>query len=332
MRAPAGDPARLPQRAALGVFLAVIGLLPLALPNRYYLNVMVFAGIHALLTIGLNLVMGYTGQVSLGHAAFYGLGAYGSGVLTAKYGLDPWVAMLAALALSLVVALVIAMPSLHLEGYYLGMATLGFGIILHILFVELGWLTGGPSGLVGIPELSVLGIGLNTDLRYYYLVWTVVGVVVLFSFNLVESRVGRALRAIQGDETAATLVGINTWMAKVRIFVTAAGIASIAGSLYAHYVTFLSPSSFGFGFSIELVVMVIVGGMRSIWGSLFGALLLTVLPEYLRALKDYDILVYGLVVIAVVMFVPSGIAGTLEQRLTRRRLAARLRAAASAGP
>ncbi len=325
------DPGRLPHRTALAVFLAVVAAAPLAFPSHYYLNVMVFAGIHVLLATGLNLVLGYTGQVSLGHAAFYGLGAYGSGVLTAKYGMNPWVAMAAALALALVVAIVIGVPSLHLQGYYLGMATLGFGIILYILFVELGWLTGGPSGLVGIPELSLLGLRLNTDLRYYYLVWIVVAAVLLASFNLVDSRMGRALRAIQGDETAASTMGINTWVVKLRVFVVAAGVAALAGSLYAHYMTFLSPESFGFGFSIDLVVMVIVGGSRSVWGGVLGALLLTILPEYLRALKDYDILVYGVVVIVVVMFAPTGIAGALEslarrwtgRTVGRRRVAAR---------
>jgi branched-chain amino acid transport system permease protein len=304
------------------VFLAVVALAPLAFPTRYYLSVMVFAGIHVLLAVGLNLVMGYTGQVSLGHAGFYGLGAYASAVLAAKYGVNPWAGMAAALALAVVVALAIGIPSLHLEGYYLGMATLGFGIILHILFVELAWLTGGPSGFVGIPELTLLGVALNTDVRYYYLVWVTVGVVLLMSFNLVESRSGRALRAIQGDETAALTVGVNTWVAKLGIFVVAAGFASVAGSLYAHYMTFLSPDSFGFTFSIELVVMVIVGGTRSVWGSVLGAVLLTILPEYLRVLKDYDILVYGLVVILVVMFAPSGLAGPLERQARQRAVAA----------
>jgi branched-chain amino acid transport system permease protein len=322
MRGVRRDPNRLPHRAALAVFLGIVALLPLAFPNRYYLNVMIFAGIHVLLTVGLNLVMGYAGQVSLGHAGFYGLGAYGSGVLTVKYGVNPWAAMAASLVLGLVVGAAIGIPSLRLQGYYLGMATLGFGIILHILFVELLPLTGGPSGLVGVPELSLFGLRLNTDIRYYYLVWTVVGAGLLFAFHLVDSRVGRALRAIQGDETAATLMGINTWLAKVRIFVTAVAFASLAGGLYAHYMTFLSPDSFGFGFSIDLIVMVIVGGSGSIWGSVLGAVVLTILPEYLRVLKDYDILVYGVVVILVVMFIPSGIAGAIERRLQRSRVAA----------
>ena len=309
------------KRAALPLFFLVVLALPLVLTSRYHLNVRVFAGIHVLLALGLNLVMGYTGQVSLGHAGFYGVGAYGSGVLTTKLAMDPWVAAVAALGISMVIALVIGIPSLHLQGYYLSVATLGFGIILHIAFIEMAPLTGGPSGLVGIPELSLFGLPLNTDLRYYFLVWLVVGVTLAGAFRLVDSRLGRALRAIGADETAAALSGINTWATKVQIFVIAAGIASLGGSLYAHYITFLSPDSFGFMFSVELIVMVVVGGTRSIWGSVVGAVLLTVLPEYLRALKDYDVLVYGVIVIAVVMWAPSGIAGLGRRALARGQAA-----------
>jgi branched-chain amino acid transport system permease protein len=305
------------KRAALAIFFVVVAVLPFVLTSRYHLNVLIFAGIHVLLALGLNLVMGYTGQVSLGHAGFYGVGAYGSGVLTAQLGMNPWLAAVLALGLSMLVALAIGMPSLRLQGYYLSVATLGFGIILHIVFVEMASLTGGPSGLVGIPELSLFGVPLNTDRRYYFLVWIVVGIALTGSFRLVDSRVGRALRAIGADETAATLAGINTWAAKVQIFVIAAAIASLAGSLYAHYVTFLSPDSFGFMFSVDLLVMVVVGGTRSIWGSVAGAVLLTVLPEYLRVLKDYDVLVYGAIVILTVMWAPSGIAGLAGRALAR---------------
>jgi branched-chain amino acid transport system permease protein len=311
---------RLPHRTMLLVFAVVMVLLPQALANKYQVSVLIIAGIHVLLALGLNLVMGYTGQVSLGHAGFYGLGAYASGVLTTKYGVNPWLAFLAALALTCAVSGFIGAVALRLQGYYLSMATLGFGIILYILFVELSWLTGGPAGLVGIPELRLGALRIASDAAYYYLVWTIVVITLLFSFHLVDSRVGRALRAIQGDETAASLVGINTWATKVMIFVVAAGMASAAGSLYAHYVTVLTPDSFGFLFSIELVVMVIVGGSGSVWGALLGAILLTLLPEYLRVMKDYDVLIYGVIVIVVVMFAPRGIAGGLEHRLRRRRL------------
>ena len=306
------------KRAALPLFFVLVAVVPFVLTSRYHLNVLIFAGIHVLLALGLNLVMGYTGQVSLGHAGFYGVGAYGSGVLTAKFGMDPWLAAVLALGLSMLVALAIGIPSLRLQGYYLSVATLGFGIILHIVFVEMASLTGGPSGLVGIPELSLAGLPLNTDRRYYFLVWIVVGLALTGSFRLVDSRVGRALRAIGADETAATLSGINTWAAKVQIFVIAAAIASLAGSLYAHYVTFLSPDSFGFMFSVDLLVMVVVGGTRSIWGSVVGAVLLTVLPEYLRVMKDYDVLVYGAIVILTVMWAPAGLAGLAGRALARR--------------
>jgi branched-chain amino acid transport system permease protein len=220
------------------------------------------------------------------------------------------------------VALAIGIPSLHLQGYYLSVATLGFGIILHICFIEMATLTGGPSGLVGIPELSLFGLPLNTDRRYYFLVWLVVGVTLVGCSRLVDSRLGRALRAIGADETAATLAGINTWAAKLQIFMIAAAIASLGGSLYAHYITFLSPDSFGFMFSVELIVMVVVGGTRSLWGSVVGAVLLTVLPEYLRVMKDYDVLVYGAVVIVMVMWAPAGIAGLARRAFARWQPAA----------
>ena len=312
---------RLPHRTVLAIVMAIMALLPLVLTSKYQVSILIIAGIHVLLALGLNLVMGYTGQVSLGHAGFYGLGAYASGVLSTKYGFNPWLAFLAALALSGVVSGLIGAAALRLQGYYLSMATLGFGIILYILFVELAWLTGGPAGLVGIPEFRLGGFRLSSDLPYYYLVWSIVGLLLLFAIHLVDSRLGRSLRAIQGDEVAASLVGVNTWSTKVMIFVIAACMASAAGSLYAHYVTVLSPDSFGFMFSIEIVVMVIVGGSGSIWGALIGAVLLTLLPEYLRVMKDYDVLVYGAVVILVVMFVPRGLAGGIEHWLRQRQIA-----------
>lgn len=313
--------ARLPHRKALAIVMVAIAILPFVLTSNYQVSILAIAGIHVLLALGLNLVMGYTGQVSLGHAGFYGLGAYASGVLSTKYGVNPWLAFIAALALTGAVSAVIGAIALRLQGYFLSMATLGFGIILYILFVELNDLTGGQAGLVGIPELTLGTLRVANDISYYYLVWTIVGLMFLFALHLVDSRVGRSLRAIQGDETAAALVGIDTWATKVMVFVIAAMMASAGGSLYAHYMTVLTPDSFGFFFSIEIVVMVVIGGSGSVWGALIGAVLLTLLPEYLRLMKDYDVLIYGAIVIAVVMFMPRGIAGAIEHRLRQRRLA-----------
>jgi branched-chain amino acid transport system permease protein len=290
--------------ALVGLLLALV---PLVVSSRYYLSLLIFIGIHTLLAVGLNLLMGYAGQISLGHAAFYGIGAYTSGILTTTYHLSPWPAMAAAVLLATVVALLVGVPTLKLTGYYLAMATLGFGIIVNICLRELTWLTGGPSGLVGIPPLSFGGVRFDEPRYAYYLVWGVTLGAIALSLNIVDSRVGRALRAIHGSETAARASGVDTARLKIRVFVVSAIYASLAGSLYAHFVTFISPSSFGFMFSIKLVTMVVVGGMASIWGAIFGAATLTVLPELLAVFHDYDILIFGLILMVVMIFLPQGL-------------------------
>jgi branched-chain amino acid transport system permease protein len=291
----------------VGIFGLLLALAPVVLSNRYYLTVMIFIGIHTLLVVGLNLLMGYAGQISLGHAAFFGLGAYTSGILTTTYQLSPWPAMGIALGLTVVVALLVGVPSLKLTGYYLAMATLGFGIIVYILFKELVWLTGGPSGLVGIPILSIGGVTLDNPTYYYCLVWGTTLGAISISLNIVDSRVGRALRAIHDSEPAARASGVATARLKIWVFAISAAYASVAGSLYAHFVTFISPSSFDFMFSVKLVTMVVVGGMASIWGAVFGAATLTLLPEVLAVFHDYDIVLFGLILMVVMIFMPQGL-------------------------
>jgi branched-chain amino acid transport system permease protein len=293
-------------------------MFPLFFPSPYYLTVMVFVGLNAILVVSLDLVVGHTNQISLGHAAFYGLGAYTSAILSGKLGLSPWMALPVAIVVAGVIALIIGWASLRLHGYYLAMATLGFGFILHIIFVNYVSLTGGPSGISGIPPFSLFGFTLDTDFRYYYFVWTFLGLVMLLSLNIMGSNVGRAYRAIGTDEIAAESLGINTFLHKVQVFVIAGCLAGMAGSLYAHYITFVSPGGFGFLFSIELVVMVFVGGMKNSWGALLGAAILTILPEFLRAYKDYDIIIFGVILILIVIFLPEGIAGMVKAFLTSK--------------
>jgi branched-chain amino acid transport system permease protein len=175
---------------------AAVILVLLAVRNEYYLTLFNFIGIHALLVVGLNLLMGYAGQISLGHAAFFGLGAYASGILTVTYGLNPWLALLAGLIISGLAAFLIGLPALKLRGYYLAMATLGFGVIVYIVFNEAQTVTGGPSGLAGIPALALAGFSFNTPLKLYLLIWPTVILVLALSASLVDSRVGRALRAL----------------------------------------------------------------------------------------------------------------------------------------
>lgn len=314
-------------------FAAAVAILPLAVPNDYYLTVLIVAGFHAMVTLGLNLLMGYAGQISLGHAAFYGLAAYTTGILTAKAGWPVPAGIAAGVAVVLVVAAAIAVPTLRLKGHYLAMGTLGFGVIIYIVLNEATGLTGGPSGLSGIPKLSVAGVAVASDRGFYYVVWGTTLLLFLLARNLVQSRMGRALRAIHTSETGAAVLGVDTERYKIGVFVLSAVYTAVAGALYAHYVTFVSPGSFGFHASIQFVTMVVLGGMGSLWGAVAGATFLTALPEVLRAIEDYDILVYGALLILCMIFLPGGLAEGAE-RLARlaRTLVSGGRSAASERP
>ena len=288
-------------------FTVFVLLLPLYFKGGYLMNVLVFVGINTMLAIALNLLLGYAGQISLGHAGFFGLGAYLSGILTATYGWNPWLAMPTAAIVVGALAGLIGLPILKLKGHYLAMATLGLGIIIYIVFNETVDLTGGPSGLSGIPNLALGGVTFDSDVKNYYLIWGFTLAVILFSLNLANSRVGRALRAVHDSEVAARVVGVNARILKVQIFALSALFSSLAGSLYAHTMTFISPASFGFNFSVELLTMVVIGGLGSVYGSFLGAALLTLLPEFLRAAHDYDIIIYGALLMLMVMFMPGGL-------------------------
>jgi branched-chain amino acid transport system permease protein len=302
----------------LTILIGTVALLPIVLSSNYYLSVLVTIGLNTILVLGLNLLIGYAGQLSLGHAAFYGLGAYVSGVLTATYGVNPIGAAAIAVVLVGFIALIVGIPSLKLRGQYLAMATLGFGIIIYIVLKEMGWLTGGPSGLTGIPKLAVFGFTFDSDLKKYYLVWTVAICVLIVSNNIVKSRVGRALRAIHTSEVAAASLGINIRRYKLIVFIISAMLASIAGSLFAHVMNFISPSSFGFNVSIVLVTMVVVGGMASIWGSIFGASVLTLLPMSLSFFEEFDIIIYGAILMVIMIVMPEGLTRGVVDRIKGR--------------
>jgi branched-chain amino acid transport system permease protein len=289
------------------LFALGVGLIRLSVANDYYFTLLNIIGINTLLVVGLNLLLGYAGQISLGHAAFFGLGAYTTGILTAIYGLSPWLALPAGLVVAGAAAFLVGIPALKLKGYYLAMATLGFGIIVSIFFNQAQELTGGPSGLSGIPSLSLAGFPLDSPDRLFLLIWPVLGVILLLSANLVDSRLGRSLRALHDSEAAAQSLGVNTSRAKLLIFVWSALYAALAGSLYAHTLNFIAPTSFNFMFSIKLVTMVVVGGMASIWGSLLGAAVLTILPELLTVFHDFEIIIFGAILMVVIIFLPRGL-------------------------
>jgi branched-chain amino acid transport system permease protein len=301
------------------LFSAGVFVVALLVENEYYLTLLNFIGIHTLLVVGLNLLMGYAGQISLGHAAFFGLGAYTSGILTVTYGINPWLAMLAGMIISGGAAFLIGIPALKLRGYYLAMATLGFNVIVYIVFNEAQVWTGGPSGLAGIPALNLAGLSFNTPLKLYLLIWPAVILILILSASIVDSRIGRALRALHDSEAAAESLGVNTQRLKLLIFVWSALYGSLAGSLFAHTMNFIAPSSFDIMFSIKLVTMVVVGGMASIWGSLLGAGVLTVLPEVLVFFHDFEVVIFGGILMLVMIFLPRGLVrGLLDLKEFRR--------------
>jgi branched-chain amino acid transport system permease protein len=273
------------------------------------------------------LLLGYAGQISLGHNAFYGLGAYVSAFVTTRLGLSPWLGILISMVLAGALAAVLAKPVFRLRGHFLALATLGLGYIFFIMFNELAVLTGGPSGIAGLPYLSLGSLALDRDIEYYYLVWGVAAVTLLISLNLVGSRVGRALRALHDSDVAARSMGADTARLKAQIFVASCVFAGLAGSLYAHYVTFVSPAPFGVYTSLMLLVMAAIGGMGSVWGAPFGAAVIVLLTEFLRSLVprltnhasgEYEIIAFGLLLIAIMSWMPEGVVPKLGQVYRRR--------------
>jgi len=304
-------------RKGLAALALVIALLPLALPNRYTYEVAILVGLNAIVCVGLNLLIGYAGQISLGHAGFFGLGAYGSAILTARYGWPSFAALAASTAVVAVLAWLVGRPILRLKGHYLAMATLGLGIIVSIVIATEDRFTGGPDGM-SVPPLASFGFVFQGETLWYWLVGAALLVAVWLSLNLIDSPRGRALRALHGSEVAAELVGIDSARHKVSAFVISAVFAAVAGSLTAHYAGFITPSKVTFLHSIELVTMVVLGGMASTFGAVVGAAVLTTLPQLLTALKEYEMVVFGAVLMLTMIFMPQGLVPTLQKALAAR--------------
>lgn len=296
---------------------AVLVAFPLFRPDAYAFDVAIRIAMSAVVVIGLNLLFGYTGQISLGHAAFFGMGAYASAVLTTHLNWPALAALVAGAAATGVLALAVSRPILKLTGHHLAMGTLALGLIASAIFNnETRW-TGGSDGMP-VPPLSAFGAELSGDLAWYVLSATILLVVVLGALNLVNSPAGRALQAIRGSEIAARVAGVDVARFKSRVFVLSAVLTSVMGSLMAHYVAFLTPSSAGLARSVEFLMMVVFGGMASVFGSIVGAAFVTLLPQLLHAFESWETLVLGLILTAAMIFMPGGIVPTLRGLLSRR--------------
>ncbi len=297
------------ESTATYVLIALFFLSGFIIKNPFILNMVSIAALAVIVAMGLNLLLGYAGQVSLGHAGFVGLGAYGASILAIKLNINPWLSILIASLLTSVFALIIGYPTLKLKGHYLAMATLAIGEIIYIFANNLVDLTGGHQGLTGMPMLSIGNFVFDSEKKFFFFVWVIVFLFAFLSFRIVNSHFGRALKAIHEKELAALSFGVNVHLYKVVIFSLSAFYAAIAGGLYAFYIGFISPSSFDLLKSINYIVMVFVGGIDSIFGSLIVTVVFASLPNILTFLQDYWPVVNGLLLVVAAMFMPKGLGG-----------------------
>ena len=301
---------------AIGI--AVVAVLPLLIGGeKNLLNLAILVGIYYTVCIGLSLIFGIGGQLSLAQAAFFGIGAYTSALLSTKLGIPVLVCFVAAALVSGAIGWVIAAPILRLRTVYLAMATLAFGDILVTLIRENRDITGGSTGIINLPSPAIGSFAFSTSTRYYYLVWAVALVSVWIANNIIHSRIGLGLRALADTELGAASCGVDVARYKTWMFTLGAVFAGIAGALYVHYLSFISPDSFNVSFSILIVMILAVGGKDSLLGALFGAIAVTVLPIMLSGYEKYSELVFGVLFLAVVMFMPNGIAGAAERAFNR---------------
>jgi ABC-type branched-subunit amino acid transport system permease subunit len=296
--------------------LALVATVPLVL-DTYFVYLGSLIAVYIVIALGLNLLLGYTGQISLGHAGFVAIGAYGSTILTLRLGLPFVVAALVGAALAAIAGLLVGLPALKVRGYYLALVTLAFGEIVQVVARQAKLLTGGNDGLtVPAPELAGLRIG--TPAHSYYLLWVVALISIVFTMNVARSRAGRAFQCVRDSEIAAQAVGISLTRYKLYAFVLSAFLAGLAGALYSVLNLYLHPDDFNFGRSVLYLMMVVVGGLGTTAGSVLGAVLLAALPEGLRRFQDFQELVFAALLLGSIILMPPGLVG-LVRRLSASR-------------
>ena len=303
MIAPPRDYSRL----AWPVVTAGLLLLPLVFGRGFYLNILDFIGLYSMIAVGLCLLVGYGGQLSISHGAFFAIGAYGSAILSLRASLPPALAVPATQFLVAIVAWAIGAIVLRLRGHYLAIATLSFSIVVAVLIKELSWLTGGLQGLSGVPPIAAGGFVFDTDLRVYFLIWPIALLILLFALNLVDSPLGRVFRSIKEDEDAARVFGVSASAIKIRLFVLSSVAASLSGSLYAHWIGFVSPAAASILFAIDVILILALGGFTLLWGAMAGTAAITLLEEYLTTFAEYKRTIFGAALVALVMFFPRGL-------------------------
>ena len=302
------------------VIMSVLALLyPLVFNTPYLITIATMSGIYAILALSLNVMTGYTGVVTLGHAAFFGIGAYTSALLARNMGWNFVITFFAAMIISAFFGILLGLATLRLSGRYLTIVTLSFCEIVRIMLINLEWLTRGPLGITNIRRPEILGFSFRSPISYYYLVLVCIVFVLLIVKTLMNSRIGRGITALKNDEIAAMSMGIKVFQYKLIAFAFSSMIAGLGGALYAHFISFIDPFSFGFEQSILILSMSIIGGLGNQFGSIFGAVALIMIPEVLRPLMAVRLVLYGAALVLVVLFRPKGLFGGINLKHIRQQ-------------
>lgn len=329
-RVPATRPTALRRAIPWAIGLVVLVALPHLTGNEYHHYLLDVIMINVILAVGLNIVKGFAGQVTVGHIAMAAIGAYTSAILTLNFGFSFWMALPVAILVTGLAGAVVGVPSFRLEGAYLALATLGFAESVRIFISATAYL-GAAEGLSGIPAPSLGGVTFDSHISYYYLVMPAALIGIYFSFCILRSDIGRSLKALREDSMAAAAAGINVRKYKLFAFVVSALYAGCAGSFQAHIPPgYLHPNSYTILEMVTLLLMVVLGGIGHIWGGVIGAVLVTIIFDLTREWYQYQLIVFGMVIVLTVMFMPRGIGGIIDRHLTTRRFVAIRKARADA--
>jgi branched-chain amino acid transport system permease protein len=310
--------ARLKTNTLIVLAILVTGLLPAAM-NNYQIHILDLAVLYVILSIGLDLSLGYCGQLNLSHSAFYAVGAYTSAILTTKFGFNFWEALPFSIVFSTLCGILIGLPSLKVRSHYLAIATLGLSIAINNVIINLNDFTGGPTGISGIPKPSFFGMVLDSEFSYYYLVLVIAVLLFLFARLIVTHSIGRSFRAVREDHIASQALGINIAKQQILSFALSGFFAGIAGTLYSHMLSYVSPDTFNFNEMMFMLTIVVIGGMGNIYGSIAGAIILIVGREWLNQFQNWQQVIYGAMIVLLMVFLPGGLVSIKTLFQNRKR-------------
>ncbi|WHH58050.1 branched-chain amino acid ABC transporter permease [Petroclostridium sp. X23] len=301
------------------VFGILLLLIPLFVKNSYYRMLFDQTLINIMVVLGLNFITGLTGQTNLGMAGIFAAGAYTSALFTTKLHFSPWIGLILAIMMGLIVGIVLGWPSLRIKGIYLALTTIGFAEIVRLLLTNLAGITGGTQGVMSIPPYNLFGIKIDNERAYYYLLLGILIMLIMLSLRIINSKWGRAFKAIRDNDEAVEACGINIAEIKIIAFCLSTVYACIAGALYAHLMGYINPSDFNIDLSVKYLMMLMLGGIGSVPGSIIGGIVVTTLPEYLRFLKDYYWLIFSVIVLIIVITLPHGLVSIFKNPFKQKK-------------